>query len=244
MRCGSPCFLEFCRLARVNTSPVTIALLAVASSLATVATFELLRGSPLAVPATSVVEARPLSPTAGRTHEAEPHNVEVLSAVDPAHGQPTNFQIRLAELELRIAALEVDPRPARESESTKVEAQRQKTELRTLVLDWIAEEREDRRRAELLKNEQDRLTGLEFSSRYRANELAEQFNLADWEVNKLVDLFLEIEARRKEVEEGLDFGTVDPDEFEARWTEFDEWADQRYLDMLGQDLADKLLSDE
>ena len=207
----------------VKTSPVAVALLAVASSLAAVGTIELLRGP------------RPASePPPDSSAALAPRGVEPLvpemRALDPSLGQ----EDRLAELERRVAALELSATSRREPVTSDTQALSPGDDLRDLVLDVVAEDRETRRRAEELEGEEDLRKELEFTALQQAHSLAQEHGLVLWQQKILFELFLEIETRRAEVGEDMNPLKADPEEFERRWAEFDAWADQRYVEGLAR----------
>ena len=228
----------------MKTSPVTVALVAVASSLATVGIIELLRGArPGSQPALAV------EPPPGSSAALAPRGVEPPVLKTRALDQPpgyTGYEDRLAELERRLAALELGstsgraPVPSATWATSELPPQ---DDLRDLVLDWVAEEREARWRAEVLEEEEGRRKQQEFETRFHAYMLAQEHDLADWQEDKLAEVFLEVEVRRMEIEEDIDPLTDDPEEVEARWVEFDEWAERYEREELGE-LYDQISGDD
>ena len=212
----------------MKTSPVTIALVAVASSLATVGTIELLRGSRPVSPA-SAIGPPPESSAALAARGSEPL-VPATRAVD----QSTAYEDRLVELERRIAALEFGSSSRRAPVTSATSELPPEGDLRDLVLDWVTEERETRRRAQELEEEERRRKEREFEARFRAHMLAQEHDLADWQEKKLAEVFLAVQERSAEVERGIDPLTDDPEQVEARWIEFDEWAERYEREELGE----------
>ena len=213
-----------------------IVLVAVASSLVTTAAIELVRGE--ARPAVADIEAQPVA------QETPPRGAEHLEAPAPSAAplQAPDWTARLDDLERRIAALELRTEPGR----TPVEAtaSAEGDELRELVLAWVAEEREARAHAQQIENEEAQLKDLEFGTRLNARVLAEEHELPEWQETRLADVFLEIELRRRELENDIDSRTDDPLEAERRFVEFDEWADQRLEEELGADLISEMFGDD
>jgi len=66
--------------------------------------------------------------------------------------------------------------------------------------------------------------------------IAQEHELEDWQEDLLAEVFLAVEERRSEVEEGIDPLTEDPEEVERRFVEFDEWAETYSREHLGEEL--------
>ncbi len=228
----------------MKTSLITVALVTVATSLATVGIIELLRGArPGSQPDLAV------EPPPGSSAALAPRGVEPVVSATHALDQPpgyTAYEDRLLELERRLAALELGstsrraPVPSATAATGELPPQ---DDLRDLVLDWVAEEREARWRAEELQEAEDRRKEQEFDARFHAYMLAQEHDLADWQKDKLAQVFLEVEVRRVEIEEDIDPLTDDPEEVEERWVEFDEWAEQVEKEELGE-LYDQISGDD
>ena len=183
----------------------TVALVAVASSIATVGALELLRGAR---------PARAIEP------ETEPAATRVLYR---ATGNPD----RLAELERRIAALELDRVSLRTPVSPESGPPPSQDDLRNLVLELLAAEREAGSHSDELEREQERRKEREFDARYHALMFAKEHGLADWQRERFAQLFIETAERTAEIEGSIDPLIDDPEAVEARWIEFDEWVDRR-----------------
>lgn len=194
-------------------------------------------------------EPRPVTassqPSAVRV--AEPNDPLVAPSSEGASG-PSVSDIRLAELERRVSALEASGtsesvgnggRRALAGEPSNAEGEA----LREQVLGWIAEEREARRAEQARQDEADRARDLKFQVDYTSLKMAKEHGLADWQQTRLAEVFLEIETRRREIDEGIDPRTQDPAEIEARWEEFDTWADARFREELGPDLYERLFGE-
>ncbi len=223
-------------------TPVTVALVAVVSSLATVGALELLRGSRSGSQRALAVEPRTESAEAPAPREIEPlvSPTRATRALDP----PTEYADRLAELERRIAELELGSTSRRAAVDSATDEPPAGDDLRELVLDWVAEEREARWRAAELEEEEGRRTELEFETRFSAHMLAEEHDLLAWQEAKLAEVFLEIETRRREIDESFDLTVDDPREVEARYDEFDEWAEERLREGLGPELFEVIHGEE
>ena len=63
--------------------------------------------------------------------------------------------------------------------------------------------------------------------------------LGEYNVEKLKE-GLPIVVETGEMEESIDPMTDDPELLEARWVEFDEWAEQRYQEILGPQLVEEI----
>jgi len=199
-----------------------VVLVAVASSLATVGAIELLRGSPPGSRSSAALEPPPEPPAA-----LAPRGVGPLVPAARAPDQPTDYEARLIELERRMSALELASTARRRPETSATGELPPQDELRELVLDWVAEEREARSRARGLEEEEGRRKELEFKARYQAHMLAQEHGLARWQEDEFAELFLETRVRAEEIEKSIDPRADDPEEVEARWAEFDEWVEQR-----------------
>ena len=232
----------------MKSSVPTLILVAVASSLATVESLELLRGSPQGVQPASSGDAQVESAgdTAPRAVEplvparmAETAAIAADSAVDPG--------ARLDELERRVSALELDLDSPRTPVTSAAAEPPPQSDLRELVLEWVAEEREVRSRAEELEQEEQRLKEVEFGARHDALMFAQEHGLAQWQQDRFAELFLETARRADELEADMDIGRDNPEELEARWAEFDEWVDRRERELTAEvdpDLYEKLYGED
>jgi len=222
----------------VKPSLLTVILLAVASSLVTVGAIELLRGSRSSPEPVEAVEPR-AKPTAVPASQ----QADLLVPASTVPSEPAAYEERLAELERRILALEQSRASRRAPVPSAADTMARDDDLRELVLDWVAEERETRRRAAELEEVEERRKELEFGTRMNAHVLALEHGLAEWEEDKLAAVLLEIETRRDEVEGLVNPLTDDPKEAERRFIEFDEWADRRLKEELGQELIERLFGE-
>ena len=222
----------------MKSSPIRVVVIAVTSSVATVAAVELLREArPVSQPAVAVGQ-----PVAARAPDAEPL-VPAPRAPDP----PADYEQRLAELERRLAALELASSRQPASTTSAREKVPAEDELRERVLRWVAEDREALGRSTELEAEAKRRTEREWDARYGAHLFALEHHLAKWQEEKFAELYLAIKERELEIEAGIDMSSDDPGEIEARFVEFDEWCEQRerevtllmdpelYREMYGQD---------
>lgn len=219
----------------VKLSPLAVVFLAVGSSLLTVGAIELLRNSWSAPEAAQKVGPGAKPPAAPASRLAGP---PVPASTAPA--DLAAYEERLAKFERRILALEQNRASRRVLEPSAADGAAQGDELRELVLGWVAEDREARRRAAELEQEEARQKERGFDARYQAHLLALEHDLPEWEEERLGRLFLEIESRRGDLEGDIDPLTDDPKEVERRFVEFDEWAERRQLEELGQELYERL----
>lgn len=224
----------------MKTPLVPVALVAVASSLATVGTVELLRSPP-------VVALEPAaSPPTARAPRGDEDAVRMMRPADPpaelTHRLAGAYEDRLAELERRITVLELDAASARTPVTPVTNEPSDQQELRDLVLDWVAEEREARSRDAALEGEDARRKEIEFQSRQQAFAFAQEHGLGQWQQDEFAALFLEMGIRADEIERSIDLAHDDPEEVERRWTEFDEWIERRERELTLR--VDPLLYDE
>jgi len=204
----------------------------------TVATVELLRSPRNETRVAESVDAVTPSVAAPTSEPLRTPGVRESSAALPMAGSVDRDRLR--ELERRIEALEAEPRSRRVPLDAPDDALPPAEELRDLVLTWIAEERDERAAARELEGERDQLTAMEFEARYRAFTYKEEHDLTDWEEAKLVEIFVAVEKRRREVEASFDLSEAVPAKVEARWVEFDEWAEQYERDAMGPRLWEML----
>lgn len=210
----------------MKSSTTLVVAVAVVSSVATVAAIELLRGSrPVGQPALAVEQ--PIATSAARALREVEALPPATQALDPLAG----YEDRLAELERRLAALERAPTRQPASTASTSEELPPEEELRDLVLAWVAEDREALGRSEKLDAEAKERAERAFDARYQARMVALEHGLANWQEEKLAELYLEIGERTDEIEDSIDLSSADPAEIEARWVEFDEWAEQRERDV-------------
>lgn len=150
-----------------------------------------------------------------------------------SRGAPIEAE-RVADLERRVEALERALASRRAvAPAAGVEPPGEEA-LRERVLAWVAEDRAQRAADEAREAEDAQLRQLEFGARYRARTLAHEHDLTTAQEESLVELFVEVEQRRRAIEAAIDVATDDPDEVEARWLVFDEWADQREREVTAQ----------
>lgn len=200
---------------------VPTAVVAVASALLTVGATELLRGEgPGAAPA----EAAP--PPAGASLDRSPGTAALRAPETSLTDRSDELVARLDELERRLDALELAS-SSRAPVVAATEAPDADDGLRDQVLEWVAEDREARGRAARVDGEERQRKELEFEARFQAYVWAQEHDLVDWQEQKLAELFLEIETRRREIERAVDPLVDDPKEVEDRWVEFDAWAEKR-----------------
>ena len=215
----------------MQLTPAKVVLIAVASSLATAGALELFSAKPRTAP----VESLARSPSPSLPPKA-------AALLDPATSVPLapDFGGRLRLLEERIDALE---RPRARQPVSPAADTRNGDDLRALVMDWIAEEREARRlQAELAAEEENR-TQRDFDIRVGAKAMAEEHGLSDHERESLVTLRIEVEDRRAELESAVDPRTSDPAEVERSWVDFEEWMKRRAVEELGPGRAAELFGD-
>ncbi len=218
-----------------------VVLLSAITSVVTLGAFELLRENRAGPP----TRASPGTSRARRTSVPE----TVGTSLDAANSEPDGARVDpedLVELARRIEALE---RRLAASERSTVRApleQRRKadSDLREIVLEWVAEERAQRQREGAEQAHEAERRQLEFEAEMQALMLAKEHGLQVWEERQLVELFLEIETRRLEIEQSLEPGLDDPREVERRFEEFDLWADRRYRERLDPELFERLFGDE
>lgn len=168
------------------------------------------------------VEVRPVILAAAREASSE------TSAPSPRGNEE-----RLAAIELRIEALERTLAARREPTTLDAGAVDEER-LRERVLDWIAQDHAQRARDEAREAEDAQRREIEFDARYRARTMTHEHDLTTAQEESLVELFVEVEERRRAVEANIDIATDDPDEVEARWLVFDEWADRREREVTAQ----------
>ncbi|MEO0652083.1 MAG: hypothetical protein AAFZ65_15525, partial [Planctomycetota bacterium] len=119
-----------------------------------------------------------------------------------------------------------------------------RSELRELVRQWEASEREQRLEREAAEERALREREIEFDARYEAMLLARELDLPDWRRDEIANVFMEIERRRWEIEESIDPLVGDPfaieeqwvEFIEEQWVEFDEWADSYPAEVLGDEV--------
>jgi len=198
-----------------------VVLVSALTSLATVAAVELLREPRVDAAAGAAAGRATVRPVAPRPESRETLAPAVRVPLPP----PDGWEARLVELERRMSSLE-STRQAAPTAPPPVDLP-SRSELRDLVLDWVAQEREARGQARELEQEDEKRAKLEFDARFQAHMLAQEHGLAEWQEKEFAALFLEIGERTAEIEAGIDPAVDDPREVEARWVEFDEWVDQR-----------------
>lgn len=196
-----------------------VVLVSAVTALATVGAIELLRESRASSAAVRGVERSP-----ARQPQA---SVETLAPPARVPVPPAEWEERLAELERRLGDLELAPTRQPASTASPPGDLPSRGELRDLVLDWVAQEREARGQARELEQEDEKRAQLRFEARFQAHMFAEEHGLAEWQEKEFATLFLEIGERTAEIEAGIDPAVDDPREVEARWVEFDEWVDRR-----------------
>lgn len=217
-------------------------LVAVTSSLVTVGILELLRADRPGRQAALAV-----APAHAPANEPAPREEQPFVPAASVSESLTDFGERLAVLERRLAALELDSRSDLAATSPGADERPMQNDMRELVLGWVAEDREARRQAEKLKGEEERLSEMEFGARHQALMLAQEHGLAKWQEDRFAELFLETAMKAEEIEKTIDLQSDDPAEVEARWGEFDEWCDERERELTAQldaDLYDKIYGDE
>ena len=220
-----------------------LVLVAVASSLATVATTELLRGSDpepqaaLAGKSAGTPGAASWEATPGRLEG--PREGRPPSSLEEPAGGPSEMGLRLQALERRLADLE------RRAEGAAVPATELPApdSLRVVVLDWLSAEREAWAEEEQARQERKRRAQREFDARYRAYMLKRRHDLEDWEEERLIAIFVETARRTAAIEDSVDPATDDPEEVERRWEEFDEWVERYEREQMGPELWSKLAQD-
>ena len=119
-------------------------------------------------------------------------------------------------------------------------------DLRDLVLEWVDEEREARRRAQKLLGEDKRRQELEYGARHQAFMLAQEHGLPQWQENEFAELFLEMALRAEEIDKSIDLATADPKEVERLYAEYDAWVDRRERELtarLDPELYEKIYGD-
>lgn len=228
-------------MGRVKPPPLAVALLAMLTSLVTVSAIELWR-----CPAPATGAAWVPQPLLERTVPLRSPAGEPVSdsASIPSRAQTTFAEARLIALEQRLAQLEQSLSAQRLPAAPTLTEPEREEELRQRVLDWIEQEREARRQAEQSRKEQEGSKQRDFDTRYSAHILALEHDLAEWEEEQLAKVLLEIEIRREEIEGLIDPLTDDPKEVEQRFVEFDQWSEQRLLGELGQELYERLFSED
>ena len=210
----------------MKMSPVTVVLVSVVSSLVTVGTIELLRGpAPADAPA-------PVAESTGKVRAAAQEDARpaavLLAPAEPelpeSRSQGADLSERLAALERRMAEFESSV-TARTPAIPPAPKLAEDEAMREVVFDWIAEEREVRKRDQVVADEQAKQSAMEFKARYQALELARLHNLEDWQQERWAELFLTMREREREILADIDIERDDPAEVEARWEEYDEWVD-------------------
>lgn len=235
----------------MKTSLVMVALVAVGSSLVTVGVVELLRNPRPNGPAVLGIETPSEAPVPITSSESAGHaqRAPAEEAGPAALVRPPRSEKSWAELEQRIAALELQlaSTPRRVPLNAGAPELSAGDDLRQLVLDWVAEEREARWRSEELDQEERARMEREFEARQQAFMFAQQYSLDPWQQEKFAELFLEMKEREAELEASIDPTRDTPEEVEARWIEFDEWIDQRERELtalVGQELFDEIYGEE
>lgn len=211
----------------MKMSPLIIALVAVVSSLATVAALELFR-----TPAPASVSDPAAEPVREVRAAADPQVRPAAQLQAPAKlerspsiPEASDLTERIAALELRLAQLEAGT-PRRTPASDPTPAPEEQEALRGLVFDWIAEERETHKQDRVAADEQAKRSAMEFKARYQALEFAREHDLEDWQQERWAELFLLMREREREILADVDIERDDPAEVEARWEEYDEWVDR------------------
>jgi len=199
-------------------------LVGVASALATLLAVELVRGGPARADGARPAPAG-ASEVRGEPGVAPPAALAPLAERAPA--SDADARRRLDALEERMAAVEALLRRRPLEREKGAEAPEGGGELRRLVFDWIAEEREERDRERAARSQLDRRAQLEFDAGFQALMFAREHDLLDWQRERFEELFLEIGERSRAIQETTDPATDDPAEVEARWVAFDEWVDGR-----------------
>jgi hypothetical protein len=222
-------------------SLLTVALVAVASSLATVGAIEFLRGLE-----SNPAQVRAVEPRAEGGADPRGSLRRPLESPSRAPVRTPTGEDRLANFERRLSDLEQwsnSPRTPLDDSADFGEGGRKKA-LRALVLGWVEEDREFRRLSEEQQAAENRRKEREFSTRMEAHFLALEHGLLEWEQELLAGVLFEIETRREEVEGAIDPRKDDPAEAEQRFVEFDEWANQRLQDELGLELYERIFGAE
>ena len=203
-----------------------VLIVAVASSLVTAGVLELLRAAPRTVPVEARVPDREPSPS-----------TPAPAPLQPAAGSSGPGQERLAEIERRLAAIELALQTSRAPVTADGAAMDEREALRTQVLDWVAADRERRRREAERDEEEERRKEHELDVRVEAHRFAQEHGLSTWQEEKLVQVWLEIEARRKELEESVDPLTAVAEDVERQFAEFEAWMRRRVEEELGPEVA-------
>jgi len=231
-----------------KTTPVTIALVALGSSLTTIGATELVRRARSVPPPPLTIEGPPIL-SAAPVRGDVPLVLPATGIGDPS----ILYEDRVRELEQRLLALELGPDPERSpldvASSATADPGQLTTEadLRSLVLGWVAEDRADRGRAEQVDDEEQRRIEMEFDARHQAMMLAQEHDLPDWQEDEFAKLFLEVGERAYDLEADFDLTLDDPEAVEARWLVFDEWVDQRERALTAQldpELYEAIYGDE
>ena len=208
-------------------SLITVALVAVASSLVTVGTIELMRSSP-----TLSRSAMAIDSPAQDFEDQVAHGVE--PPVSATLALPPEYEHRLRELEQRLAALELGSSSNRVPVAPDTGELPGEDDLRELVLGWVAEEREARSHAVERTGEEELRSKREYEARFTAHMFAEEHGLDDWARDEFAELFLKTAQRTAEIEASIDISEDDPEEVEARWIEFDQWVEQLERELTAQ----------
>lgn len=218
-------------------SPTTIILVAVASSLATVATLNLAQESQAAqtgkrrtsIAPLPAVDGAPTEVTAVPMHFPEADRDVRLGEAEEAllHA----LEARLGALEERLEAVELGSSERRQIIPRPERKPQEEAQLRDLVLDWVAEDRQARAQAASLADEEEERLERQYESRYEAMMFAKEHDLEEWQRDEFARLFLERDLHASEIEQEIDPTRDDPEEVEARWLAFDEWIDQRERDL-------------
>ena len=213
-----------------------VLIVAVASSLVTAGVLELVRVRPHVAP----VEARVPNP------EPAPDPAEPVPARVPEELQPPDLgqASRLAEIERRLAAIERALTSSRAPVGADGAALDEREALRTQVLDWVAADRE-RRIQEAERDEEEAIRKeREFDVRVEVRRLAQEHGLSTWQEERLVAVWLEVEDKRRELEESVDPLTAVPEEVEQQFAGFEAWVRQRIEEELGSELATEIFGEE
>lgn len=204
-----------------------VAFIAISSSVATVWGLDFLRPSSAEEQA-----ALALDTPSEETFVADLAIVERATRMSSPPGSATEFSERMAEFEARLAELERVARSSREPAGSVTEELPPRDDLRSLVLGWVSEERDAQERA----REEAWLDERLFGARASARKTAEKYGLSESEEARIVEVLVDVEVRRRQTELSFDLERVDPAVFEARWEEFDDWADEHLREGMGPKL--------
>lgn len=217
----------------MQLTPARVAAIAVLGALAAAGTLELLRSR---TPAPG--EVVPAAPPGTEERPADP--VEQRDDAAP-RGPDAELAEEVAELERRIIRLEESLRSPRQPVET--DPTRDRAALHDFVLDVMAEEREARHREAEEEAAAKKHEELEFDTRMRVAAVTEELSLADWEKERLVEILMEVETRRKELLEGVDPLTSSPEELERQMKDLDLLLRRRVEEELGPARALSLLGE-